>query len=77
MYAKLKGTPHSHIRATVQQVAERVEIDGDPFRKKARALPLGAWRVVQCGMRLSRRLMASGLLVAKLMGSSLDRRLPG
>jgi len=42
----------AHLRAVIQQVAERVELDGDPFRQPARALSGGMRRRLSIGIAL-------------------------
>lgn len=42
----------AHLRAIIQQVAERVELDGDPFRQPARALSGGMRRRLSIGIAL-------------------------
>jgi hypothetical protein len=43
-YARLKGVASFFERAVVQRMAENVQLDGDPFRKKASMLSGGMKR---------------------------------
>jgi energy-coupling factor transporter ATP-binding protein EcfA2 len=46
------GVGGAHLRAIVQQVAEQVELDGDPFRQAAAALSGGMRRRLSIGIAL-------------------------